>query len=104
MKDPVYHNHYNIKDGFQKQVESSVDLDGPRKSLGQAADENLGPFVVINIDADNANINGSVRDNKGLFLKCSCIILKNHFSLTKRFILAFIQIVQFSPIISDYHF
>ena len=52
-------------------MESSVDLDGPRKSLGQAADENLGPFVVINIAADNANIDGSVRDNKGLFLKCS---------------------------------
>ena len=81
MKDPVYHNHY-LDDSFPKQVESSVDLDGPRKSLGQAADEDLGPFVVINIAADNANIDGSVRDNKGLFLKCSCI-LNNHFLLTK---------------------
>ena len=48
-------------------MESSVDLDSPR-SLGQAADEDLGPFVVINIAADNANIDGSVRDNKGLFI------------------------------------
>ena len=63
-------------------MESSVALDGPRKSLGQAADEALGPFVGINIAADDANSDGRVRDNKGLFLKCSCI-LKNHFLLTK---------------------
>ena len=46
-------------------MESSIDLDGQRKSLGQAGDEDLGPFVIINIAADNANIDGSVRDNKG---------------------------------------
>ena len=58
-----------IESDFTKQVESSIDLDGPRKSLAQA-DEDLGPFVIINIAADNANIDGSVRDNKGLFTKC----------------------------------
>ena len=59
--------------GFTNQVESSIDLDGPRKSLGQTADEDLGPFVIINIAADNANIDGSVRDNKGVFTKCISI-------------------------------
>ena len=54
-------------------MESSIDLDGPRKSLGQTADEDLGPFVIINIAADNANIDGSVRDNKGVFTKCISI-------------------------------
>ena len=50
-------------------MESSIDLDGPRKSLAQDNDD-LSPFVIINIAADNANIDGSVRDNKGLFTKC----------------------------------
>ena len=50
-------------------MESSIDLGGPRKSLAQD-DDDLGPFVIINIAADNANIDGSVRDNKGLFTKC----------------------------------
>ena len=40
-------------------MESSIDLDGQRKSLGQAGDDDLGPFVIINIAADNANIDGA---------------------------------------------
>jgi len=47
-------------------VESSIDLDTARQS-----GEDLGPFVVINIAADNANIDSDVRDNKGLFRNCA---------------------------------
>ena len=67
-------------------MESSIDLDGPRKSLGQTADEDLGPFVIINIAADNANIDGSVRDNKGVFTKCISFYPLTYIECTEIFI------------------